>query len=661
MRSALVLVLLVFGFACSSGFDDVGDGPVPADAAARDAAVTQDATSPDATSQRDATSADAAASMDAEVLDAAELDAGAHDAVAVDAVTVDAAAVDAGSACAPNPCFPGVSCSEAIGGFVCGSCPAGYTGDGVQCADLDACVATPCLPGSTCTDLAPPELGQICTACMGAGCPILRAQAGADQLVARGVAATLVGGATGANGLVRCRWNNDRDAQLLTACTATVSPTNDTRYTLTVTDSEGRSASDDAVIRLVTLIADAGPSVNIERGVTATLTASWTGASCANASCISCVWARADGALVATTCTTTVSPGVSTQYVVTVTDDVAQETASDSTTVYVTDAPANLCGWDVVVMTSDEYPTAANPNYLCTPDGRSRRQTVNSRPSIVLSDLVVENARVIGFIGVETGSDDDLIGMAWGYENPAHHYLLLWKQLSQNWTARCGNALSGIAIKKVDGSTNAPEGISFNASFGYNATDYVYSCALAWSTDRNNEPLHRDGSIYLTSPRDVGAFTGGWRDFITYRFEIYHATDRSKIRIYEDEARNGSTQTLVTEQEIADSSYPRGRVAFFSNSQEQVDFGDFSFASLDGYRADAGLDRTVTAGTVATLAAQAELAVPPHRCAWFDGARPIAATCTTTVSPSATTAYSVVVTDAFDRVRSDSVTVVVQP
>ncbi|CDW53687.1 cubilin [Trichuris trichiura] len=41
--------------------------------------------------------------------------------------------------CLENPCFPGVHCSNTPGGFKCGSCPVGYTGDGARCWDVDEC------------------------------------------------------------------------------------------------------------------------------------------------------------------------------------------------------------------------------------------------------------------------------------------------------------------------------------------------------------------------------------------------------------------------------------------------------------------------------------------------------------------------------------------
>ncbi|MBI4817332.1 MAG: hypothetical protein HY791_13800 [Deltaproteobacteria bacterium] len=571
------------------------------------------------------------------------------------------ASVDAGFACDSNPCFPGVSCEVlSSGAFDCGDCPIGYAGDGVTCSDFDACTLNPCLAGTTCTDRVAPDPGYSCSPCVGATCPILRALAGPDQETLAGRVVSLEGSASGNNGAITCSWSNDQDPSLLTTCSATVTVQAETSFELTVTDASGASASDELVVSIVPLVADAGRDQNKRLGDQVTLTASWSGASCSDGSCIECVWRNPDRSILATTCTTTTSPTFTTQYELTITDTLQGVVATDATTIFVTDAPANLCGWNVVVMTSVQYPTAPNPNYTCTPDGRARRQTVNGKPSLVVSDLEIENAKIVGYIGVETSSDDDLIGILWGMQNPAHTYLLSWKQISQDLGA-CGNALAGVAVKKIDGAAGAPTTISYNSAFGFNATDYVYTCADGWATDRLDESLLSPGSFFFVSPRDPGASAAGWRDFITYRFEIYHVADRSKVFIYEDDTRSGSTAVLTRELEIADSSYPRGQVAFFSNSQAQVDFGDFTFASLADFGARAGDDFAVDGGQTATLTGAAELAVPPYSCSWSESGLEFSGTCTTTTTPSVDTTYTLRVTDGFGRVAEDDVRVTVAP
>jgi hypothetical protein len=567
--------------------------------------------------------------------------------------------------CAEGPCFSGVACTDVPApgvGFACGACPSGMEGTGVTCVDIDGCADAPCLATTTCTDVPAPDAGYTCSACTDAGCPTLRALAGPDQLVVRGTAATLTGSAVGANGAISCAWTGEPDGGGLTGCAPSVTPAVDTEYELTVTDRSARTAVDRVVVRVAELLASAGPDSNVTSGQSATLRASWSGASCgADAGCVDCQWRESDGGVAASTCTAQVSPLDTTQYFLTVTDTEAGASATDSATVFVTDRPAQLCGWNVVVMTSDEYPTAANPNYLCDPSGTARRQTINGKPAIVLSDLVVEDVRITGFMSVETTSDDDLIGFLWGWQNPKQAYLLTWKQLSQNWTARCGNAPAGIAIKKLDGALAAPATISFNASFGYSATDYIYSCADAWSQSRANASLLKDDTLFLLAPGDPGSHAVGWRDSLTYRFEFFYTPMRTRIVVYEDDLMTGSTDTWVTTLTVDDSSYPSGAFAFFSNSQEQVAFGDFTLASLSGYQADAGPDQAVGAGQAAALNGGAVLAVPPFTCAWTAGGAAVASTCQASLSPGATTTYTLTVTDGFGRVATDAVEVRVTP
>ena len=651
-----LLVSALFLAACDgSGAEDAG---VAADASARPDLGSLDARSDAGRSDLGATDLGLGDTVGPDIRD---FDLGAGDLSTPDGSPLDAGPADSGlDFCTPNPCFDGVLCTNTSTTYRCGSCPVGLIGDGINCEEHDECLSAPCLPGTSCTDVPAPGAGFLCSPCVGVSCPILRAQAGPDQRLVLGAVATLGGSATGFNGAFSCEWSNDADAVVLSTCTATVSPTLDTTYTLTVTDASGLSASDQMVIRIVGLIADAGPDLNIVSTATAALTAAWSGASCGDSSCIGCEWRLSNGSLVATTCDAFVSPAATTVYFLTVTDSGSNQSAQDSATVFGTDQPAQLCGWDVVVMTSNEYPTSPNPNYICDANGTARRQTINGKPAIVVSDLVVSNARITGFISVETTADDDHVGFLWGWENPKHAYLLSWKRAAQNWTAACGNAPRGIAVKKIDGAAAAPETISFNSTFGYNATDYVYSCADAWSQDRANATLLGDDSVFLIAPADSGAYTGGWAALTTYRFEFYYTPDRTKIFIYEDDAMTGSTANLITTLLVEDSSYPAGGFAFFSNSQEQVQFGDFTLASLNDYAADAGPDQVMSPGGSVVLSGSAAHAVPPYACVWTDGGGVVVSSaCEATVSPSGTTTYQLTVTDDFQRVAGDSVVVTV--
>ncbi|XP_046871417.1 thrombospondin-4a isoform X2 [Hypomesus transpacificus] len=60
------------------------------------------------------------------------------------------------SKCAPGKCFLQTMCLPAQGGgFECAPCPDGYTGDGINCDDVDECQFNPCFPGVRCVNTVP--------------------------------------------------------------------------------------------------------------------------------------------------------------------------------------------------------------------------------------------------------------------------------------------------------------------------------------------------------------------------------------------------------------------------------------------------------------------------------------------------------------------------
>ncbi|KAL2092093.1 hypothetical protein ACEWY4_011891 [Coilia grayii] len=65
-------------------------------------------------------------------------------------------------ACGSLRCFGGARCVQTARGFECPPCPEGYTGDGVNCDDVDECQFNPCFPGVRCINTAP---GFHCESC----------------------------------------------------------------------------------------------------------------------------------------------------------------------------------------------------------------------------------------------------------------------------------------------------------------------------------------------------------------------------------------------------------------------------------------------------------------------------------------------------------------
>lgn len=64
--------------------------------------------------------------------------------------------------CQEKPCFKDVVCEDTSLGFRCGSCPVGFTGDGITCAQKITCESDPCYPGVSCTET---EGGARCGQC----------------------------------------------------------------------------------------------------------------------------------------------------------------------------------------------------------------------------------------------------------------------------------------------------------------------------------------------------------------------------------------------------------------------------------------------------------------------------------------------------------------
>ncbi|XP_035464046.2 von Willebrand factor D and EGF domain-containing protein [Scophthalmus maximus] len=115
--------------------------------------------------------------------------------------------------CVSQPCFPGVSCNNTLGSFICGVCPQGFSGDGKNCtrnadssakdvttparvpqvllrlkpSGLSPCSRTPCYPGVQCFESTHVSAGFVCGPCpMG--------------LRGNGRTCTLAGQGTAANG-----------------------------------------------------------------------------------------------------------------------------------------------------------------------------------------------------------------------------------------------------------------------------------------------------------------------------------------------------------------------------------------------------------------------------------------------------------------------------
>ncbi|MDJ0838751.1 MAG: choice-of-anchor Q domain-containing protein, partial [Acidobacteriota bacterium] len=82
-------------------------------------------------------------------------------------------------------------------------------------------------------------------------------------------------------------------------------------------------------------------------------------------------------------------------------------------------------------------------------DGTSITQTSNGNPGVWLSADELANGRFEGQIQVTAGSDDDYIGLVFGWQDARNFYLFDWKRGSQN------EALAGMNLRRVRSNPRA--------------------------------------------------------------------------------------------------------------------------------------------------------------------------------------------------------------
>ena len=94
------------------------------------------------------------------------------------------------------------------------------------------------------------------------------------------------------------------------------------------------------------------------------------------------------------------------------------------------DASLDLSSWTELTL---DLPGGRAPgNWVLSADNTSVTQTINADPSFFISDDIAVSYTMNGTWVVETGSDDDLMGFAFGYQDPGHCYIMDWKQSAQS-------------------------------------------------------------------------------------------------------------------------------------------------------------------------------------------------------------------------------------
>jgi hypothetical protein len=177
--------------------------------------------------------------------------------------------------------------------------------------------------------------------------------------------------------------------------------------------------------------------------------------------------------------------------------------------------------------------------------GNSVFQSVNGNPTFFYSDFNALGSPLEGAIAVETGSDDDYIGFAIGFEpgdtsNPSADFLLVdWKQGDQS------GALAGLAVSRV---TGVPTG-----------SDY-------WT---------HSGAITELA-RGITLGSTGWANYASNQFLFEFSPTRLRVFV------NGTLELDVTP---TGPNFSDGRFAFYNYSQYYVRYSAIQSDSISGNEA----------------------------------------------------------------------------
>ncbi|MCA9695385.1 MAG: hypothetical protein KC636_37745, partial [Myxococcales bacterium] len=190
------------------------------------------------------------------------------------------------------------------------------------------------------------------------------------------------------------------------------------------------------------------------------------------------------------------------------------------------------------------------PAWVWDPMTEETCQVADARASALVSDFVLDHARVTARMRVGTADDDDFVGLVFGAQDDAHFYLASWKQTAQ---AFCDQTVvpAGITIKRI--AADAPEDIT---------------CA-----DLHN-PHDTPRSTLLVAASEVHDV--GWKSGVEYLWEIVHLGELMTLRV-----RAAASQAVIAETTFVDGAYPRGAVGVFASSQAEACFTDVRTTCVD--------------------------------------------------------------------------------
>ena len=165
-------------------------------------------------------------------------------------------------------------------------------------------------------------------------------------------------------------------------------------------------------------------------------------------------------------------------------------------------------------------------------------ESVPSGPEgLFINGSASTNYILTGKMGVEHSSDDDMIGLVFGYQDASHYYALDWKQKDQYWSS--AQAYEGFTLFRIDGST----------------------------VDSWNHPTDSNDILFTQY-----SSTEGWADNTEYGFTLTYTPTSISIVI------GDGTNTLFSHTETG--SFADGQYGAYNFSQAKTRYSDFQVSSV---------------------------------------------------------------------------------
>jgi len=162
-------------------------------------------------------------------------------------------------------------------------------------------------------------------------------------------------------------------------------------------------------------------------------------------------------------------------------------------------------------------------------------QVANSNPTFFHNNQVESSVVISGEMMVATSSDNDLIGLSFGYKDPGHCYILDWKKSAQEYLGFFRD--EGLVIRKMHAE---PDELTWD--------DY-------WQ--------HENGAANYTILADNTGPGTGWQENTLYTYTVAFDYGVFTVTIFDGE-------TVVWNVTVDDGDYTSGEFAFYGFTQPDV-------------------------------------------------------------------------------------------